>query len=123
MRTLIVVAMILCLGPLAQAKQYRIQKKVNSVKLLQELSNAGIRTNSLECPSSYQGCVLHLPDKEKRDPGQVIKAHVYEDWEARSAQARGRMRELAEKWRGGDLTPQEKDELLKLLVFQMVGLR
>lgn len=123
MRAWIIVAALLCLGLPLHARSYRIQKKINSVKLLGELGHAVIRVNSLDCPGSFQGCVLHLPDQETGNPEPVIQAHRYEDWGAQDAEQRRRLEQLAQKWKLEELTPQEKDELLRLLVFQMLGMR
>jgi len=123
MRFLIIVAAALSVSASAHARPYRIQNKINSVKLLGELGHAGIMVNSLDCPGSFQGCVLYLPDREKRNPEPVIQAHQYEDWAAQDAEQRKRLEQLAQKWKGGELTPQEKDKLLRLLVFQVLGMR
>jgi hypothetical protein len=109
-----VILLLLLCAPL-DAREVRINKKTNIERLEADLRAAGFQIEYSACAEA--SCTMVLPDSEKKDPSAIIAAHTYID----PAIEKDRMRLLAKKWKDGAITDAEKDELLKFLVWMMLG--
>lgn len=117
---LALMAAFLVITPL-QAKELRFNKLVNAGRLQEELLVAGIKVNFI---TTYgDKVVIDVPASEKKDAAPIVAAHKYVDLAKVDSDARAEIRRLALKWKHGDITADEKDQLLKLLVLQSAGLK
>lgn len=113
-------ALVLMVPQISIAREIRFEKKVDVGVLQKQLIDAGFHINWIEC--SVNRCKIVMPDSEKKDPMPVVKKYVYIDPTIARKKTLADMQALYAKWEGGTITPTEKDELLKMLVKQTLGL-
>lgn len=97
---------------------YKFRKDVEPGTLQEELKAAGFKVSHITCIN--QDCEIIWSGAETKNPSALIAAHV-NPRTARATRTK-RMRELAEKWKADTITSAEKDELLKTLILQYVGI-
>ncbi|MFA6091778.1 MAG: hypothetical protein WCU88_02455 [Elusimicrobiota bacterium] len=97
----------------ASAREYTFSKKIEAGRLQSELRSAGFQVDYITCLG--EKCRIIMPDKEKKNPKAIIDAHKIIDRRAQFEARLAKARPLAKKMIDGTISPQEKDELLKML--------
>lgn len=94
-------------------------KKVDPGALQKQLIDAGFAVSFIEC--SRDDCRIHLKPGETKNPTPIVDRYVYVDpFEARRNRMAA-MRALSAKWKDSAITPEEKDQLLRMLVQHVLG--
>lgn len=111
-------ALVFC--PLAYGREVKFQKTVDPGALQHQLRAAGFLVDYIQC--SRDNCKIVMPDKEKKDPLDLVAKYTYVSPAEAQIKRLEAMRALFRRWEAGTITPAEKDELLKMLVRAYLGI-
>lgn len=102
------------------AGQYVFEKQVSVAKLQSELVSAGFNVQSITCIGTK--CRIEWRSGgEVKNPKKIINAHVYEDMDEARERRRRQMRAQLKRWRAGEISANEKDELLRGIAEMLLG--
>jgi len=113
------VRLLLLCAALGHAAPWRTAKKIDPAALQRELQAAGFMVTDITCRSA-EDCEINMAPGETKDPAGVIDGH--DSGKERRARLKDerRLRELAAKLRDGSASPEQRDELLLLLVAMLL---
>lgn len=101
--------------PKAPAGNFSFTKKINPDVFQSQLISAGFNVDHISCSGDH--CwIAWGSGGEKKDPTPIITAHVYADPIVEDKKDREQISLLGAKLKAGTITPQEKDQILLLML-------